>query len=139
MNTWIIVTIVWIVCLAFIFVLNQSSVGGVNKKMRLRDIGIGICFLHAPIIAPVGLFLIINDKWKHYKNRPRPLPSKELRRFVDCVVDEENKTVSIAEYNWKHGTNFTLDDVYGKGYMESLSDEKKASIIAESKKMAYYM
>jgi len=136
MNTWVVVTIVWIVCLVFIFVsrlLNQSSAGGVNKKMRLKDII--ICFLFAPIIAPVSLFVIINEKYKqkYYKNRPRPLP-KKLRKFlkVDCVADEERKTVSIAEYNWKHGTNFTLDDVYGKGYMESLSDEEKASIVAES-------
>lgn len=136
MNTWIVVTIVWIVCLVFIFVsrlLNQSSVGGVNKKMRLRDIIIG--FLFAPIIAPVGLFVMINEKCKqkYYKNRPRPLP-KKLRKFLkaDTVADEERKTVSIAEYNWKHGTNFTLDDVYGKGYMESLSTEEKASIVAES-------
>ena len=138
MNTWVVITIVWIICLVFIFVsrlLNQSSAGGVNKKMRLRDIIIG--FLFAPIIAPVSLFVIINEKYKqkYYKNRPRPLP-KKLRKFLkaDAVADEERKTVSIAEYNWKHGTNFTLDDVYGKGYMESLSDEEKASIVAESLK-----
>ena len=136
MNTWVVITIVWIVCLAFIFasrLLNQSSAGGVNKKMRLRDII--ICFLFAPIIAPVSLFVIINEKYKqkYYKNRPRPLP-KKLRKFLkaDTVADEEGKTVSIAEYNWKHGTNFTLDDVYGKGYRESLSTEEKASIVAES-------
>ena len=136
MNTWVVITIVWIVCLVFIFVsrlLNQSSAGGVNKKMRLRDIIIG--FLFAPIIAPTGLFVMIYEKCKqkYYKNRPRPLP-KKLRKFLkaDTVADEERKTVSIAEYNWKHGTNFTLDDVYGKGYMESLSDEEKASIVAES-------
>ena len=136
MNTWVVVTIVWIICLVFIFVnrlLNQSSVGGVKKKMRLRDII--ICFLFAPIIAPVSLFVIINEKCKqkYYQNRPRPLP-KVVRKFfkADTVADEERKTVSIAEYNWKHGTNFTLDDVYGKGYMESLSTEEKASIVAES-------
>ena len=138
MNTWIVVIIVWIVCLIFIFVsrlLIQSSAGNVNKKVRLREIV--ICFLFAPIIAPVGLFVMINEKCKqkYYKNRPRPLP-KKLRKFLkaDTVADEERKTVSIAEYNWKHGTNFTLDDVYGKGYMESLSDEEKASIVAESLK-----
>lgn len=138
MNTWIIVTIVWVVCLFFLFVstlVNQSSAGVANKKMRLRDVIIS--FLFAPIIVTVGLFVIISEKCKqrYYKNRPRPLP-KKLRRFlkVDCVLDEERKTMSIAKYNWKHGTNFTLDDVYGKGYMESLSDEEKASIAAESSK-----
>lgn len=41
-----------------------------------------------------------------YKNRPRPLP-KRLRKYMqsDCVLDEHNHTVSIAEYNYMHNTN----------------------------------
>ena len=52
----------------------------------------------------------------------------------DCVLDEDNNTISIAEYNYKHGTAYTLDDVYGKGYIESLTEEEKADITTESTK-----
>ena len=47
-------------------------------------------------------------------------------------MDENNSTISIAEYNYKHGTEYTLDDVYGKGYIESLSEEEKAEINADA-------
>lgn len=52
----------------------------------------------------------------------------------DCVLDDDNNTISIAEYNYKHGTAYTLDDVYGKGYIESLTEEEKADITTESTK-----
>ena len=52
----------------------------------------------------------------------------------DCVLDEDNNTISLAEYNYKHGTTYTLDDVYGKGYFESLTEEEKADITTESTK-----
>lgn len=51
----------------------------------------------------------------------------------DCVLDENNQTVSLAEYNYRHNTAYTLDDVYGKGYVESLTEEERASIATEFK------
>jgi len=64
-----------------------------------------------------------------YENRPRPLP-KKLRKYMqsDCVLDERNHTVSIAEYNYMHNTNYSLDDVYGKGYMDSLPEDERDTI-----------
>ena len=41
----------------------------------------------------------------------------------DCVLDENNQTVSLAKYNYMHSTEYTLDDVYGKGYVESLTED----------------
>ena len=49
----------------------------------------------------------------------------------DCVLDERNHTVSIAEYNYMHNTNYSLDDVYGKGYMESLSEDERETIVKQ--------
>lgn len=51
----------------------------------------------------------------------------------DCVLDENNQTVSLAEYNYRHNTEYTLDDVYGKGYVESLTEKERASIATEFK------
>ena len=47
--------------------------------------------------------------------------------------DENNQTVSLAEYNYRHATEYTLDDVYGKGYVESLTEKERASIATEFK------
>lgn len=33
----------------------------------------------------------------------------------------EGESISIAEFNHRYKTSFTLDDVYGKGYLDSLS------------------
>lgn len=51
----------------------------------------------------------------------------------DCVLDENNQTVSLAKYNYMHNTEYTLDDVYGKGYVESLTEKERASIATEFK------
>lgn len=66
------------------------------------------------------------------KNCPKPLP-KKLRKFMqsDCVLDERNHTVSIVEYNYMHSTNFSLDDVYGKGYMKSLPEKERDAILEQ--------
>ena len=66
------------------------------------------------------------------KNCPKPLP-KKLRKFMqsDCVLDERNHTVSIVEYNYMHNTNFSLDDVYGKGYMKSLPENERDAILEQ--------
>lgn len=70
----------------------------------------------------------------YYRNRPRPLP-KKMKKYMkkDCVLDENNQTVSLAEYNYRHNTEYTLDDVYGKGYVESLTEKERASIATEFK------
>lgn len=52
----------------------------------------------------------------------------------DCVLDKDDRTVSLAEYNYKHGTEYTLDDVYGKGYTNSLTEEEKTDITTEAGK-----
>lgn len=50
-------------------------------------------------------------------------PKDEKYMKKDCVLDENNQTVSLAEYNYRHNTDYTLDDVYGKGYVESLTEK----------------
>lgn len=40
-------------------------------------------------------------------------------------VNERFGKMTIWEYNRKHNTNFGLDDVYGKGYTDALSQDEK--------------
>lgn len=87
-----------------------------------------------PLCLPFTMVLLLRSKFRtaYYKNRPRPLP-KKLRKYMqsDCVLDEQNHTVSIAEYNYIHNTNFSLDDVYGKGYMEFLPEDERETIMKQ--------
>lgn len=84
--------------------------------------------LFIPICAPfILIYLFYNWLNKcYYRNRPRPIP-KDKRKWLrkDTVFDESNTSISLAEYNYKHGTEFTLDQVYGNGYEASLTDEEK--------------
>lgn len=87
-----------------------------------------------PLFFPFSMVLLLRSKCRSafYKNRPRPLP-KRLRKYMqsDCVLDERNHTVSIAEYNYMHNTNYSLDDVYGKGYMDSLPENERETIMKQ--------
>lgn len=93
-----------------------------------------VIILLSPLALPIIALLMLYRKLKnvYYKNRPKPVP-KRMRKYLkrDCVLDEKNHTVSIAEYNYKHGTDYSLEDVYGKKYMASLSKEDKAAIMDE--------
>ena len=97
-------------------------------------------WLLAPIAMPFFLIYVaihstyvVIDK-NRYKNRPRPLP-KHLRKILKYfVLNENRRVISIANYNYDHGTNFTLDQVYGKGYEASLSDEVKEQLKEDSNK-----
>lgn len=68
-----------------------------------------------------------------YKNRPLPVP-KDKRRFLkrDIVFDENGKSMSLAEYNYTHHTNFTLDQVYGRGYELSLTEKEREEMRTEN-------
>lgn len=98
--------------------------------IKTKDPGWFLVFVSA-VVAPVIVFILIAGGCYrlYYRNRPRPV-SKNIRKHmkVDTVMDETNTTVSLAEYNFRHGTSFTLADVYGKKYVKSLSPEDLASI-----------
>lgn len=106
--------------------LNSKNFLGIKTK----DSGWFLVFVSA-IVAPVIVFIVVagGGYRLYYRNRPRPM-SKNLRKYmkVDTVLDETNSTVSLAEYNSKHNTNFSLEDVYGKKYVQSLSPEDLAAI-----------
>ncbi len=80
----------------------------------------------APFIVPLLIARGINRLCRRirYHNRPKPVP-KNMRQHLnaDTVLDEDNSAMSIAEYNRKHHTNFTLEQVYGKRYADSIPTE----------------
>lgn len=107
-----------------------------SKEPQKKNYKIHILiWLVAPMLIPFavvigGSMLVAKTVKKfYYKNRPRPVPKKyhSVAR-KDTVMDETNTTISLAEYNYKHNSNFTIDQVYGKGYEASLTDDERASI-----------
>lgn len=140
MTGWIILALYWIVsCVVVYAIRNKNGKQPLNRflKQETKLWEHLLIILLAPIALPIILIVFgykACHKW-YYKNRPRPL-SKELKKYMkkDCVLDENNNTVSLAEYNYQHRTEYTLDDVYGKGYTESLNDDEKSVITTESTK-----
>ena len=140
MIAWIVIALYWIACCISVYVIrNKNGKDGLrkitNQKTKIWEhlVIVLLCPIAVPIILLALAFKACQKLY--YKNRPRPLP-KKLKKFMkkDCVLDENNSTISIAEYNYKHGTEYTLDDVYGKGYTDSLTEEEKADITTESSK-----
>lgn len=139
MNIWIIVALYWIVCCVLVYVLAHINGQVAYRRMMKQKTTFWehlLIVLFSPLAAPIMLFATayhgcIN---LYYRNRPRPLP-KKMKKYMkkDCVLDENNQTVSLAEYNYRHATEYTLDDVYGKGYVESLTEKERASIATEFK------
>lgn len=149
MNLYFILCTYWVLSVAATYVVRHLN----NKKHSYRKnfeekksfgkvaIEHLAIWLFMPIAMPfVLLYLLCTGIYKlydkrKYKNRPRPVPENRrayLRK--DTVFDETNTSVSLAEYNYKHGTEFTLDQVYGKGYEASLSEEEKSSITDRNSK-----
>ena len=139
MNIWIYLALYWQACCITGYVI-RTRLG----KSSVRKAGImAVLWEHLQIIllCPIAVRVLLlallykGCRSLYYRNRPRPLP-KKFKKYMkkDCVLDENNCTISIAEYNYKHGTAYTLDDVYGKGYIESLTEEEKADITTESTK-----
>jgi hypothetical protein len=75
-----------------------------------------------PVIINLGLQEL------YYRNRPRPLP-KKLRKWLkkDLVV-YKGKSMPLAKYNDTYNKNYTLEQVYGKKYVKSLTPEDIAEI-----------
>jgi tetratricopeptide (TPR) repeat protein len=137
MNIWIYIALYWLACCITGYVIRTRLGKGPVRKAGIKAVlweHLQIILL-CPIAVPVLLSALLYKGCRslYYKNRPRPLP-KKFKKYMkkDCVLDENNSTISIAEYNYKHGTEYTLDDVYGKGYIESLSEEEKAEINADA-------
>ena len=85
--------------------------------------------LFSLLIAPffIPLFVYYKCRNRYYRNRPRPT-GRNLRHFIklDRVLDENGNLVTLAEYNQKHNTNFTPEQVYGKRFVKkTIAQEQK--------------
>lgn len=138
MDIWMYFAIYWIACCIIGYAI-RSRIKWFEIRMKAGMKAFVWNHLKAillcPISVPLMLYYFIYKccRSQYYKNRPRPVP-KKFKKFArkDCVLDESNSIMSISKYNYTHGTEYTLDDVYGKGYTDSLSEEERVDIVAES-------
>ena len=69
----------------------------------------------------------------YYSKRAFALSTEEKAKHGQFMVHDKylNKFVTIKEFNRTHKTSLTLDDVYGRGFVESLSASEKAAFEKE--------
>ena len=59
------------------------------------------------------------------KGHAYPLSEDDLKYWSkDTVYDGEKDKISITDFNKKYHKNLTLDDVYGKGFINSITSEE---------------
>ena len=128
MDTWLIIIGAYTVCVIswLIFIFSKN----VRKKINFKDAFEVALVIVSTIIAPLswvlGLVLIIVDKKKNPGfPKPKPLPKKLRAGLKKDRVLFDGKVMSIAEVNRYTGKNYSLEDVYGRKYVASLSEEDR--------------
>lgn len=124
MNTLTIILLIYAFFFAVCVVLAVQS--RIQKQQGFREkIGedIFFCFL-AALFFPVVIYFAGDAIY--YRNRPRPVP-KKMRKWIkkDRVVFK-GETMSLAQYNATHKKKYTLEQVYGKRYVASITPEEEA-------------
>lgn len=126
---WIYILIAyWVVAVIVARLIFTGDINPINGRKFSTMEGLIFILIFMPLALPFALIYgacsmcYKTIKKLRYRNRPQPMP-KKLRRFLkpDTVFDENNASMSLAKYNKTHGTNFTLDEVYGKGYEASMT------------------
>lgn len=99
-----------------------------NKFDKAEQI---IMLVLAPLMLIVGIVSIIDQLIKHgpngvlphRKGKAYPLDKPNFKYWPKDTILDGDKKISIDEFNKTYNTSLTLDDVYGKGFMESLTPE----------------
>lgn len=104
--------------------INRDRVMSPQNSKELNIVFLVISTVLSPICWIIGLVVIIEEK-KAQKKRdwPEPVP-KNLRKYLKKdTVFYRKRSISLAAYNKLTGRNLTLEQVYGKKYVKSLTDE----------------
>lgn len=109
-----------VICFALAVRRRLHNKEGLKNKIGKDVLNSFVAALFFPIVIYMGI------KALYYRNRPRPIPKKQRKWFKSDRVYCRGKMMSLAEYNATHKRQFTLEQVYGKKYVASLSEEEKA-------------
>lgn len=125
MNIWTVLAIYWVVCCLAVYIIRNRDTFYNKKKLKFQEHITMILII--PLAVPFLLLYLMYKGWQqfYYQDRPIPVPiflREEEGRDRVIVINEE--TMSLVEYNKQYGTQYTLDDIYGKGYSASLKKDK---------------
>lgn len=131
MNNWIIIIGIYllsVVSLALFLTSKKARAKGRLANDKLEKVFAVIAILFAPIVWIIGLVVYLSSKpWKDkgkVKEQPRPLPKNLRGKLKKDLVLFQNRTMSIAEVNRITGKKYTLEQIYGRKYVASLSEEE---------------
>lgn len=99
--------------------------------IKMRQ-GLKLSFLQffvSIILSPLIMMVLIYKfcKRRYYKNKPMPVPKKYKKYLKKDTVMHNHTSMSLAEYNYRFDKKITLEDVYGKKYVDSLSPDEIAN------------
>ena len=105
-------------------IINRDRVMSPQNSKELNIVFLVISIVLSPICWIIGLAVVIKEK-KNQKKKdwPEPVP-KEFRKYLKKdTVFYHKRSISLASYNKLTGRNLTLEQVYGKKYVKSLTGE----------------
>ena len=130
MSTLQIILVAYLVTVVAWAIFVPIRMSSTKPNSKLEKIFFLITIPFAPICWIVGLVMLIAGKTKATRvakegERPRPLPKNLRGKLKKDVVLFNNRTMSIAEVNRITGKEYTLEQIYGKKYVASLTEEDR--------------
>ncbi len=134
MNIWVIIGLIYAgltiimmtsVVIEHFFKKNHPEL---NPRLFRKELDLWIKLIVSPLVAWLCFFSIKKlFKILYYGKRAFALSTKEKEKHGQFLVNDKylNKYVTIKEFNKTHKTSLTLDDVYGRGFVDSLSASEK--------------
>lgn len=118
MKTWQIILIAYALCLIICFAIMIADRLKHSRDKLIADIGWSfIASLFFPVVIWIGV------RELYYRNRPRPVPADRRNNIFKDRVEVNGEIMSISKYNTTHKRQYTLEQVYGREYVENLTEE----------------
>lgn len=127
MNTWGIIGIVYgllVIAWCFFILFNREKVMSPKNSKTLNIVFLVLSIIIAPICWIIGLVSLVQEKKQlARKDLPQPVPKKFRNYLKKDTVFYHNKSISLAAYNKLTGNSYTLEQIYGRRYVESLTED----------------
>lgn len=127
MSNWSIIGIVYavlVVAWCFFAMFQRDRIMSPKNSKGLNIAFLVISIIFAPICWCIGLVLLIQHlSRKKKKDWPEPVPKKFRNYLKKDTVFYKRKSMSLAAYNKLTGNNLTLEQIYGKKYVEALTED----------------
>lgn len=118
MKTWQIILFAYALCLIICFAIMIADRMKYARDKLMADIGWAFI---ASLFFPVVIWFGVRELY--YRNRPKPIPADRRNNIIKDRVEVNGEIMSISRYNATHKKRYTLEQVYGREYVENLTQE----------------